>query len=317
MNEGWLADIRITRQDALMGATTGPTIRPAGIKDSRLQITNHATFARIDPWGQRKGGQTLFWSYKVTIIREFTLDAYADMMLEALSSDTATTATTGGFTTTTRRNKTTPASPASFHLWLKTSDGRTYNATGAVPTKIEWIIQAGRIMIEETEFVVLQLNETVSTPALSFDNPHRITPAAIVYHALVAGEAAWADPEADRVTTFATQLIFVRELDPVQFNSFGQPTRIETKTAWELIGKTQGNLEIVESDLKQGGAARLWWKIKNPADEEEWLTVTAPRAWAKLSSQPLMAKGMIDQFLDWIATSNNTGAFFTESRRRI
>jgi len=316
MNEGWLADIRITREDGLLGDATGQTIRPTGIRDSRLQPTTHATFSKVDPWGHRRGGQGLFWSHTVTLVREFAFDAYADFTLETLSSDQATTATAGDYTTTTRRNKSTPSAPATFQLWLKTSDGRTYLARGATPTKVEWFVQGARAIIEETEFVVLQLSETETDPEVSPSIAHRVTPSAYARHALVAGLAAWPDPAADATATFSTQLIFQRELEPVQFGIDGQPTRYESKTAWELIGKTQGELDVAEIDLKQGGPARLWWKITNPSDAEEWITVTAPSAWAKLSTQPMVTKGMVDQFFDWIATSTGAGPFFTEIRRR-
>jgi hypothetical protein len=315
MRDGWLADILICPEATLGGSATGDYIRPAGIRDSDLRQQSAETFQRLDAWGHTRGGQALQFWHQITLVREFSIDQYADLVLAALSSDEPSEATTDGFTTTARTNRTTPEQPASFRIYCQTTDLRQYLAKGCALAKVEWFIQAGRGIIEETSFQVLRLEETDRIPYHLAAPPHRLATALHAEHAFAFGSGAW-DPTAATVPAFSGQLIMSRSLAPRQYDETGQPTRYETRAAWELVGKTQVRNAPRIQDLRTGAAARLWWRIRNPSDPDEWLTITAPRAFAKAMAQPLKVKGTADDIFDFIATSNNGGAFATERRRK-
>lgn len=314
MNDGWLAEMRIYREDTTLGDKVGDTIRPAGLRGAVINARALGRFARVDAWGHTSGGRTLHGFHTLSWTREFNLDGTTEMLLEAMRSDSPTAVVTGGFSTTTKGTASALGIP-SFGASVKLVDGRFYRLRGMTPTKIEWVIQGRRAIIEEATFAVLRIDQDTGLDAAVEQPGHRITAAHHARHALSLSGLSWPDPTADVLPTFQSQLIFTRDASPVQYDPLGRPTRYEITGHWELVGKTEMRRIPGLSELTTGRTAKMWWEIASPADTEEALTIRADRAWMRLNQQPVLGKGQIDTSVDFMAAEN--GAFTATLRRRL
>lgn len=313
MKEGWLSEITIHREATLLGSAAATPINPPGIRDAKFFPAAINRFARTDAWGNAHGGQAKQWTTTLQLTREFRLDPFAELLLEALRTDPPTTTDDGTLETITRSARKGTAAIPTFGATVRTADGRHYRLRGMVPTKIEWILQGRRAITEDTSWSALVI-EDASALDDADSYPHAITPAHYARHDIDFTTAPWNPAESFTTPTFSCQLIFQREARAVAFTEAGQGTAWEHSGAWDILGKTETHHTPTLSQCTTGRTARLWWQIHNPLDQAETLQLWLPTATVKLSQQPLKVKGQVDVSLDFMATG---GTYSTTQKRRI
>ena len=311
MQEGWLSEITLHREATLLGEAAATPIKPAGIRDAKIFPSALSRFTRTDAWGHLHGGQANQWTTTLTLTREFRVDAFAELILEALRTDPQSFTDDGTFQTITRSaGKGTTALPT-FGATVRTADGRHYRLRGMAPTKVEWILQGRRAVTEDISFTALIIESATGLDDATTSG-HSITPGHLCAHAMdFTTVQPWAPSP---MPTFSSQIIFQRDLRAGAFDETGQGQAFEHSGAWHLLGKTETRHDQAFSQLTTGRTARLWFRIADPIDPEQRLELWLPNAIVKASQQPLMVKGQVDASLDWMATQ---GSYYTTQRRRI
>lgn len=316
MNEGWLTSFTLYREDSVLGDPVGTLLRPPGLREAAFNAVVTKKFERQTAWGLQKGQDTVHQYWTLTLSRQTGVDTLFTFWLEALRTGTLSTAPgtpSAGWQTVTRPTNGTGATP-SFGADIGLPDGTFRRLSGMTPNKIELLIERGRAVTEEVTFIVCRNDEIEAGEFIEGTQIlHEIAPAVRAMHALQLGFGSFPNPVPSRVTTFSSQLIFTRDVLPVQYGLDGMASRLEASGSWELTGKSLVQARAGELDSFLGGAraCKLWWRIRHPYDATRLVEITAPACMAKVNGQFAVAHDFIDNQLDWMATDDGLGVFST------
>jgi hypothetical protein len=316
---GWATELALYRTNGAFGSLVGSVLRPQGIENASLTAPQVDTHRRRDVFGFTVDVATLRQAWELTLTRESGVDLTADWWLEALApylTNTAVDAPTAGYTTTTRVARNDAALPY-WNAEVKLADGTCRQLAGMTPSRIEWIVQAGRLVAEQIVFSVLQ-NLPMADGARLAESARvlrRPVTALQAAHAFKFG-STWNDPAAYRVATFSTQFIFSRDVTPCAFGPDGLATRHEVTGGIELVGKTMVRAPAGFYDQATDAAvdARMWWQFTDPSDPSRTNQIEAQTK-AKTGDITLVDQEQIEVTVDWLTVATPSGLFIVRQSK--
>lgn len=303
----WTTQLSLWREASVLGSKTGLALRPPGITSLELTRETVSGYSTTDPHGAQSEGKVIHAAWTLTIQKEFSFGPWLDLMLEALRTEAASVTSSGGFTTTARITRADAVTPT-FACDFIAADGTARRLRGMTPRKIEWTIEAGRIISETIELGVLATNALAPASFTPLDVVQTHSPATAINcrHAITTSPA-WTGGDApapgDYVPSFASQIILDREIEAVQFSEEGSPTRWQVNTAWRAAGASTIKLSTAQAAALAYTTApapgiQLWTITKDLT----LCTLEIPRCRFNLRTQHLLGNGFLDHGLEWIAT---------------
>lgn len=262
---GWQTGLAVWRTE-----TPETKFRPAGLRAIRVGPRELATFQRKRPGDRREKNEVLFQEWRVTISREFTIDALTSWLVESMATD--------GEISIFRPLKT-------LEMDVVMSDGSGRRLSGLALQKWEIVIQSKRIVSEEIELVGLGAESLAEVIA---GDPEEHAMYAATHCGMridldsAATSADWPLPAfGGKTLAFGGQVIFERSLEACNLKRDGNAER-HAASEWEITGQWLARLspEQYEAmiDTAYGG---LWLQI-GTADR---LNIGIPRVAAKVDRQ--------------------------------
>lgn len=310
MLEGWLSSFAIAKEGSLLGAAAGPRIAIPGVRSIYLSPEVSKRMTRKNIFRRETFNDVIHQSWSVTISREFAADSFADFWLDAIADGPGITV---GTTTTRRHRRDRP--PVTFTADA-TVPGELTTARrlrGLALESVELVVQARRVVIEETTWKVLR-NDALPIADVAAGTHERRTPCSAqdAMGSLALGLGAWT-PAASPTRMFSGQIMAQREIEPAYFNEEGEAQRFTLGGPYELVGQAIlspefGNLEAFTRDA---ATCRLFWRIGTASNAVE---IEVQNGVAKVSGNNILHSGDMTTPLDWMARADSSGAFIT---RRI
>lgn len=316
---GWATKLALWRTAGAFGGQVGDVMRPPGIESASI-TTQVETHKQRDAMGFTAAAITLRQSWELTVAREHGVDALSDWWVEMLApyiTGQAVDSPVLGYTTTSRvaRNDT---ALQYFNAQVQLADGTTRLLAGMVPSRVELMIQAGRLVSEQITFSTLQnlalatgsMLAEVVVPAI-----HR-TAGIQARHALQIGSTWNTTALAALQSTFSTQLIFSRDVTPCAFGPDGLATRHEVVGGWELVGKSlvRAPAGLYAAYTDAAVDARMWWQLTDPGDANHVWTLDVLTK-AKTGDQTLLDAEQIEINLDWLTMAAPTGTLMFQTTK--
>lgn len=308
MNEAWQNECLIAREDGLLGPPLGDYFRPPGLRTVFLSGDVVKRLETRDIFRRVKDNIIQHQAWALTVSRQFALDAFADLWLDAIADGPGITV---GDVTTRQGRRDRP--PVTFTLDLfGTALNGSRRLSGVTLQKLELVIQSGRIITEESEWIVCQNAELnpadIPTPV---EQPtHAATAAFKASMYLAFGSGAWT-PSNNKKETFSGQILLERQIDAVQFSEDGIAQRLATSGPFQMLGRATcapslGNLDTL---TRSAAPCRILWKITPRPGQS--LEFEIPAAIAKLAGGDIIADGFSEYPLDWMGCSDLSGTFIT------
>lgn len=248
---GYATELAFWREQAPLGDQEGDAYRPPGLVDVAFRPIVAGSYESRDILRGLSESATLQQGWQISFSREPKVSGFENFWLDAICDGELITSSIPGFTVETREKIDSPDMPT-FGLEFVMQDGNRRRFTGAALSRIEWLVQSGRIIAEEVEFVALQ-SETFDGPVrdavklnlpplTGLDASHYFTPG-----------NAWpgGDSSASKVRCLSAQLIWERQLAPAQFNAEGLATRHAITGGWDLVGRTSVTVPRYWSQLHE------------------------------------------------------------------
>lgn len=307
MYEAWLTTFAIAREASILGAATGDRINVPGVRTIYAAPDVRKRFEVKNIFRRSKFNSVLHQAWTLTISREFATDAFADFWLDAIADGEGITA--DGTTTRQHRREREPLTFTADATLAGESDvARRFR--GITLASVELIVQARRMIIEETTWSVLRNDDL---PIADVEDGQTITrqpcTALDATGSLALGSGAWTPAESP-TAIFSGQIMASREISPCQFDEDGKPSRFNTNGPFELLGKAILSPEFGSlAELSQQAAAcRLFWRIGKPSQRIEFEIANGI---AKASGTNILHSGDGTLPLDWMARTDGPGAFIT------
>lgn len=302
--QGWQTELVLWRESSLGGSKTGDAMRPPGLTDVRLDRVNSVQHAQVGAHGEQSKLEALHWSWTLTITREFSFNAWLNMLLEAIRTDplqVETNQPATGYKTTTRKTRLDAATP-SFGGDFALGDGQFFRLTGMSPRRINWSFSAGRVCMETVEFAVLSAVAIAEGDMTDPDVAELHEPVAGILVDLSMKVGAGA---AVTTTAFTGEIIVDRDVEPCQHNEEGIPTRLAATSNWRGTGQGICRLGTDAGTLTYGSIndGTLTWRVEHPGDPLMALSLNVPSARFSMRALPVVTSDFLSHSLEWMALS--------------
>lgn len=297
---GWSTELAIWEEVSPLGAQTGTAYRPPGIVQVNIQPRVVQRWQVIDPLRAIKTDDTLQRAWSVTISRQFDRSLFSSFWLNSITDTTPTiVAYTIGIVDyeTQYRNLIDNPVPRTFGMEFITEDGNQRRVSGMAVQKIEYTIQSGRIVSEEVTLAAIKSEEFSGAVRSYVVESHVVHSALLATFNLQVGTVWSGSHSAYRQTTFSSQLIFQRDLEPSQFDSTGTATRFAVNGGWEFLGRIICRSPALWQQLHNATACLVQWTIGTNANYVDFQA----NAKVRLSSHAVLVNGQIDTNLDFQA----------------
>lgn len=289
---GWATDIVVWEESGILGAQTGTAYSPPGIVQINIQPRVIQRWTTIDPLRALKSEAALQTAWSITLSRQFDKSAFSDFWLSSITDASPTTAGDSVY-----RQLIDNPTPRTFGLEFVMEDGSQRRYTGCAVEKIEYNLASGRIVQEEVTLTVLLSAAFTGDVRTHTSEAHTVHTGLNAFFNLRTGTAWGMDHATDRQTTFSSQLIFQREMEPTQFNHVGNPTRFSVSTGWEFLGRVVTRSPALWSALHNTTPCVAEWNFGNAANFVNFQAHVN----ARLSGQTVLVDGQIDSNIDFQA----------------
>lgn len=311
---GWATELAFWKESTLMGTQTGTAYRPPGVVDVAFRPMPAGRYEAADILRACNADVVTQQAWQITIRREPKVSGFESFWIDSITDGVATVTTGGGYTITSKQRVDNVSVPT-FGLEFVLEDGSQRRFIGCAVTRLEWTLEAGRILAEEVEFTALRSAEftgsiraatALNLPVLgSYDCAHYFKPG-----------SAWTggDFTNDKARTISAQLIWERTVDACQFNADGLATKLAVSTGWDFVGKTRVQVPTYWQALHETTQSLARWRVGNGDFHQITATVEA-----KLSGHSVLATGQVDHLIDFraIRPIGSRALFTWENYQRI
>ena len=293
---GWATSLAFWQENGLLGAQTGTAYRPPGVVDVAFRPMAVGSYEVKDILRATSQDIVLQQAFQITMRREPKVSGFESFWIDSVTDGVGITSTPPGYMVTTKQRVDNVAVPT-FGIEFILEDGNQRRFTGCAVTRLEWTLEAGRIIAEEVEFIALRSVEfagalraatVLALPTLSsLDCSHYFKPG-----------TAWTggNPDNDKVRTISAQLIFEREISACQFNADGLATRLAVSSGWDFLGKTRVQVPTYWQSLHNTTQSVARFRVGKGSFHQITANVEA-----KLSGHSVLAVGQIDHLIDFRA----------------
>lgn len=298
--EGWRSKLCMWRDDL-------PTVRfrPPGVESIVLTPKVLSSWTARDVFGHVTDSLPIMQAWEVRFQRQLAVDFLTGEWIRAVVAQ----AQEDGDNLVGAISRDEAPAAVTWTLEAVFPDGTARRLRGLALQKWEIVSQSGRTGLEEVQLVALSC-ETFAAEDFTDGQMILFRPTAgpFVSHSFSRGVYTGTSMEnpAAKVTSFATQIIFDRNVKAVQFGLDGKAKR-HAVGPWDVTGKS--TLRMKQTDyvaaLDEAVQAAMWWNIGTPQGEH-YLRLCLPSVRAKVGDQEAVA-GHIDHGIEYIGTAFRLG----------
>lgn len=297
---GWATDIALWEESGILGAQTGTAYRPPGIVQINVQPRVIQRWTTIDPLRALKSEAALQQAWTITLSRQFDRSVFCNFWLSAITDNDPTIQNIVAgplLIQTMYRYLIDNVAPRTFAMEFITEDGNQRRYSGMAVQKIEYNLASGRIIQEEVTLTALRSEAFTGAVRTKTTEAHTVFTGLNAYFNLRVGNT-WATPHSlDRQTTFSSQLIFQRDLEPTQFNHEGKATRFTVSGGWEFLGKVVTRSPTLWATFHNTTACVAQWNFGTATNYVDFQANVN----ARLSGHTVLVNGQIDTNIDFQA----------------
>lgn len=297
---GWATTAAIWEESGILGAQTGTAYRPTGIVQINIQPRVVQRWTTIDPLRALKSEAALQQSWTITLSRQFDKGNFSNFWLSAITDNDPTIQNfvAGPLVIQTMyRYLIDNVAPRTFGLEFVMEDGNQRRYSGCAVERIEYTLASGRVIQEEVTLSALRSDTFTGAVRTATTETHVVHTGLMAYFNLRVGNT-WGSPHSlDRQTTFSSQLIFQRALEPAQFNHEGKATRFSIMGGWEFLGKVVTRSPTLWATMHNTTACVAQWNFGSATNYVDFQANVN----ARLSGHTVLVNGQIDTGIDFQA----------------
>lgn len=311
---GWPTVLAFWQEATPAGNQTGSAWRPPGVVNVSWSPVVATTFDVIDPLSAASVSETVHQYWRINIRREPKASAFENFWLNAITDATNTLTSLGGGRFVETRELIDNVAMKTFGLEFILEDGNQHRFIGLAVARLEWVVESGRVALEEVELIGLQAPTFTGSVRTALNLRLPMIGSLQCAHYFRVG-TTWtsgtADFLPDKVIALSMQLIWTRNVDAGQFNAAGLATRHTVQGGWSFVGRTRVIVPTMWESLFAAQSCKAAFRVGEGDNRVEIEALVK----AKLSGHALIAPGQIEHQIDYAAIRAGRIHFTTRKYR--